>query len=213
MFHLKKYQKSSTQEVIASVERFNVTLEEGLNDAQIALRQKQKLTNKTKKQSTKSYFRIIKDNVLTLFNILLFVIAGLLIYAGAYTSLFFLVILFLNMAIGLYQDIKARKLVEKLKIVISPDIEVIRNGQKIKINVDDIVLDDIIILSSGLQIPCDSEVLEGLVNVDESLLTGESKAIKKEKGDELFAGAYIRSGSCYAKKRNRKNLEDPNQKF
>ena len=199
MFHLKKYQKSSTQEIIASVERFNVALEEGLNDAQIALRQKQKLTNKTKKQSTKSYFRIIKDNVLTLFNILLFVIAGLLIYAGAYTSLFFLVILFLNMAIGLYQDIKARKLVEKLKIVISPDIEVIRNGQKIKINVDDIVLDDIIILSSGLQIPCDSEVLEGLVNVDESLLTGESKAIKKEKGDELFAGAYIRSGSCYAK--------------
>lgn len=199
MCHFQKYQKQSTQELIASVERFDVAIDQGLNDSQIEIRQKQKLTNKTKKQSTKSYFRIIKDNVLTLFNILLFVIAGLLIYAEAYSSLFFLVILFLNMGIGLYQDIKARKLVEKLKIVISPDIEVIRNGQKIKINVDEIVLDDIIILSSGLQIPCDSEVLDGLVNVDESLLTGESKAIKKEKGDFLFAGSYIRSGSCYAK--------------
>ncbi len=199
MFNLKKYQKLSTQEIIASVDRFDAKLDEGLNDEQVLLRQKQKLANKTKKQATKSYFRIIRDNVLTLFNILLFVIAGLLIYAGAYSSLFFLVILFLNMAIGLYQDIKARRLVEKLKIVISPDIEVIRNGQKIKINVDDIVLDDIIILSSGLQIPCDSEVLEGLVNVDESLLTGESKAIRKDKGDVLFAGSYIRSGSCYAK--------------
>ena len=153
MCHFQKYQKQSTQELIASVERFDVAIDQGLNDSQIEIRQKQKLTNKTKKQSTKSYFRIIKDNVLTLFNILLFVIAGLLIYAEAYSSLFFLVILFLNMGIGLYQDIKARRLVEKLKIVISPDIEVIRNGQKIKINVDEIVLDDIIILSSGLQIP------------------------------------------------------------
>ncbi len=199
MNFLTKKQKISTIQQIESVERFNKSLDTGLNDEEINIRKEQRLTNKTKKASTKSYPRILLDNVFTFFNILLFVIAALLIYTANYSSLFFLVILFCNMAIGLFQDIKARRLVDKLKIVISPNIEVIRNGIKTTINVDDIVLDDIIILSSGLQIPCDCKIIEGRVTVDESLLTGESKALEKKAEDLLFAGSYIRSGDCYAR--------------
>lgn len=199
MNFLIKKQKLSTIQQIESVERFKKSINTGLSDEEVNIRKEQKLTNKTKKASTKSYPRILLDNVFTFFNILLFVIAALLIYTANYSSLFFLVILFCNMAIGLFQDIKARRLVDKLKIVISPNIEVMRNGIKTTINVDDIVLDDIIILSSGLQIPCDCKIIEGRVTVDESLLTGESKALEKKVEDLLYAGSYIRSGDCYAR--------------
>ena len=184
----------------------------GLNDEQIQKRIDQKLTNKKPKHVTKSVFKIIYDNLVNFFNILLFSIAALMIVAQLPISSFlFLGILILNIGIGLFQDFKARHLVSKLEVVASPKVKVIRNGQEILINSEDVVLSDIVIISSGEQIVVDGEIVEGQIEANESLLTGESNEIKKEVGSEVFSGSFVVSGNakmrvtrvgkqCYAEK-------------
>ena len=116
---------------------------------------------------------------------------------GLYKNLYFLVVLIPNIIIGLTQDIKSRKLMGKLKVLTSPKVTVVRNGKEEVINSADVLLDDIIILKSSAQIPCDGEVVEGSVTVDESLLTGESDKIRKQVGDTVYSGSYVVSGTCY----------------
>lgn len=180
-------------EIIRYSPKFNL----GLNSDQVKERQTNKLDNKTKLVVGKSYWEIIFTNVLSLFNITLFIIAGVMIAFKLYTSLFFLVVLIPNILVGLYQDIKARILMGKLKVMTSPKVVVIRSGDRRTIKSQDVLLDDVLLLKSAAQIPVDGIVLEGSVMVNESLLTGESDNIRKEVGDTVYSGSYVVSGECY----------------
>lgn len=183
----------------SNVERFNPSVEDGLNDEQIKIRQEQKLTNKTKMVVGKSYLEIILTDVFSFFNILLFIIAGLMIYGEYYTGLFFLAILIPNILIGLFQDLRARYLMGKLRLLTEPRSQVIRDGKKIEISSKDVVLDEIIFIETSSQIVVDGIVLEGSLMVNESLVTGESNNIYKQKGDKVLSGSYVTSGRAYIK--------------
>lgn len=148
---------------------------------------------------TKSTASIIKGNICTLFNFLNFVIAILLFAAGAYSNMLFIGIIILNIIIGIFQELKAKKLVDELSILNRPSVHVIREGKEESIGMEDVVKDDIIVLKSGDQICNDSKVIEGTLEMNESLLTGESDAIVKKKGSMLLSGSSVISGKALAK--------------
>lgn len=163
-----------------NIERFKAALDTGLTSEQVENRKKQKLYNKTTKQTTKTYFEIIKSNVLTFFNILLTIIAIAEILVGnAEGIVAFMTVMVLNMIIGLVQDIRAKRLVEKLKLSVEPTVKVIRDGEIKDIPTGELVLDDIFFLETGKQISVDAIVVDGELEVDESIITGESLTIKK----------------------------------
>ena len=147
---------------------------------------------------TKSKKQIIRENVLTLFNLLNFIIAGLLFAVGAYTNMIFIAIIILNIVIGIAQEYKAKKLVDELSILNRPAIKVRREGEDQEIELKDIVKGDIVILESGSQICNDSIVTSGSLEVNESLLTGESDPVIKEAGSTLYSGSSVISGKAYA---------------
>ncbi len=175
----------------------------GLTSAQVEERRLAHLTNKKKKQHSKSYWKILFDNVCNPFNLLLFVIMGVMIWARvSFSHYIFAVVLFANVIIGLYQDIHARKLTEKLKVLSDDKAIVIRDGSEQAILVDDIVLSDILVLKQGNEVPADGVVRSGAIAVDESMLTGESRSLKKGPGEEVFSGSYIKSGNCLVEVRH-----------
>ena len=179
-------------------EHFPLDTENGLTSAQVLERQQNNLINKTKKHVTKSYFKIVYENVVNFWNLLLFAIAAMMIVARLEIQNFaFLVILFFNIAIGLYQDIRARKLLDKLKVVSAPKVSVLRDGKIQSITADKLVLSDIIELRQGSQIVCDGSVVKGFIEVNESLLTGESVNILKNVGDAVYSGSFATSGCAY----------------
>ena len=187
-----------------NIERFNADLNQGLSEERVLLRKKQKLVNKSKKAFGKSYAEIIVSNVFSFFNVLLYVIAGVMIYfAVRYNDIkmifgmFFMIVLLANTIIGLYEDIKARYLLGKLRLITQPKATVIRNGQQIVIDVQDIVLDDIVLIEKDTQIGVDGIVLQGEVGVNESFITGESVNVFKGPGKEVFSGTFVASGSAY----------------
>ena len=176
--------------------RFQPDVNIGLLSSQVASRQQDGLVNKTKKHYSKTYGQIFKDNFLTLFNILLIVIGIALIAVGEWTKCLFLLVLALNVGIGLFQDIRAKLTIDKLRLVTAPNAEVIRDAREMTIPSDQIVLDDILVLSQGRQISADAIVRSGVVEINESLLTGEAIAVKKKKGDLVYAGSYVTSGTA-----------------
>ncbi len=171
----------------------------GLSEKQVLNRIEKGQVNKLDDDKTRSNWEIIRDNVFTLFNLFNVLIAIALLYVGAYTNLFYMAIIILNCAIGIYQEIHARNLVKKLSVLKESKVKVLRDGKEQEILVDEIVLDDVVLLEMGSQIVADSVVLEGEMEVNESLLTGESDAIFKQKGDSLLSGSYVVSGKCLAK--------------
>lgn len=172
---------------------------QGLSSKEVQERVNKGQTNKTILVVGKSVWEIIASNFLSLFNIVLYVVAGLLIYAQQWTSLFFMVILLANVVIGLIEDLYARHLMKKTKIMTRANFKVLRNKKEIEIKSDDIVIDDIIIIREGEQIPVDGEVVDGIINVNESQLTGESKTIDKNVGDKVYSGSFVTGGYCYIK--------------
>ena len=195
----KKNKKSKKQKEEIAVERFKVDVKKGLTKEQVALRQQQGLTNKKENKNVKTYKSIFFSNICTFFNLLCFLVAGALISVQAYSNLVFLLIIVANILIGIIQEIKAKKTVEKISLVTAPTALAIRDGIRQDVNVNDVVLDDILYFSLGKQICTDCIVDEGEAEVNESLLTGESHAIKKKKGDILYSGSFISSGKCFAK--------------
>lgn len=136
---------------------------------------------------------------MTLFNFLNFAIAVCLLFVGAYSNLAFLAIIIVNMSIGIFQEIHARNLVQKLSIVAKENVHVVRNGVQQEIDTKELVMEDIVIISAGEQVPSDMEVIDGKVEANEALLTGESDLIEKEIGDTLLSGSFIVSGQAYAR--------------
>ena len=190
------------------VERVSADIKTGLNSEEVETRIAAGLINKTKMIAGKTYWEILRTDVFSFFNIMLFTIAGFIIFANCmdqfssthwYSGLFFTIVLACNIIIGLYQDLKAKHLMSKLKVITTSACKVIRNGEAIEIQPSEIVLDDILLITAGEQIPSDSTLLEGSVFVNESMLTGESLNVSKKVGDTLYSGSYLTSGTCYAR--------------
>lgn len=179
------------------IERINPNYLEGLNDSQVSERIEAKLVNKTKSAYGKSYKEIVFTNLFSFFNVLLYIIAGFMIFAGHYSGLFFLAILIPNILIGLIQDLRARRTVAKLKLLSSSKITVIRNGNEEQVDSSEIVLDDIIKLRNSDPVPTDGKVVYGTLAVNESMLTGESANVYKKEGDDVLSGSYVTSGTAY----------------
>ena len=176
---------------------FPLDLENGLTAEQVQQRNIEGLINRIPKHVSKSYWKIIVDNVLNFFNVLLIFIAVLMIIANVEITAFgFLFILIVNIIIGLYQDIHARHLVDKLRVVSYPMVRVLRDGKIIEIPANQIVLSEIIKIDLGDQIVCDGTVMSGSAEVNESMLTGESVGVAKEAGTKLYSGSYVTSGHC-----------------
>ena len=182
--------------VVKEVERVEVSVEEGLSSSQVKERVDANLVNTTQVKTTKSYFSIIVKNVFTFFNVLCFGIAILLMCVGSWPNVGFVVIFLANLIIGLVQEIKAKRTVDKIALIKIPQVEVVRDKQKTTIPTEQVVVDDIIYFEIGKQICADCVVLDGEANVNESLLTGESVAVKKQKGDRVLAGSFVVSGKC-----------------
>ncbi|MBS6676885.1 MAG: HAD-IC family P-type ATPase [Clostridiales bacterium] len=148
---------------------------------------------------TKSRGRIVRENVLTLFNGLNFLIAGLLFAVGAYSNMLFIAIIILNILIGIAQEFKAKKLVDELSVLNRPKVFVRREGEDIQVDPEEIVKDDLILLESGRQVCNDSVVVSGNFEMNESLLTGESGGVVKAPGDGLYSGSFVITGKGLAK--------------
>ncbi|HFK2835989.1 cation transporter E1-E2 family ATPase [Enterococcus faecalis] len=176
-----------------------VDLKKGLSTEEVAKQKELGLQNNYEENVAKSTKDIIFDNVMTLFNFLNFAIAVCLLFVGAYSNLAFLAIIIVNISIGIFQEIHARNLVQKLSIVAKENVHVVRNGVQQEIDTKELVMEDIVIISAGEQVPSDMEVIDGKVEANEALLTGESDLIEKEIGDTLLSGSFIVSGQAYAR--------------
>ena len=170
----------------------------GLSEKEVLRRQKSAQGN-LPQSITKSRKKIIYDNVCTLFNFLNLLIAVMLFSVKAYSNLVFIGIIVLNVLIGIAQEWKAKKLVDELSILNRPVVSVRREGKNQQVSLEDVVKGDVLVLESGSQICNDSVVIEGGIEVNESLLTGESDAVIKQIGAELFSGSFVISGKAYAK--------------
>lgn len=184
---------------IVDIERFEPEIEKGLSPEQVELRRSQKLVNIVKDKYSKTYLNIFATNIFTYFNLICIAVAICLIFVKALADALFMVIISSNILIGIYQEIRAKITIEKLKLLNEPCANVVRNGEYKDISIKEVVLDDIIVFSAGKQICTDCIIKSGHVEVNESLLTGESDLISKTVGDILYSGSFIVAGSCYAK--------------
>lgn len=177
------------------VKRFFAFANEGLSSAQVQERIEQGLVNKTGKKYSKSYRSIFVGNICTFFNLLCVLVAIALAIGHAPIPQFtFVPIYLINVTVGIIQEIRAKRKIDKLTILSSPTAKAVRNGKKVDILVEEIVMDDILILSAGQQVPADCIAVEGTAELNESLLTGESVPIKKDDGDFIYAGSFVASG-------------------
>ena len=179
--------------------RYNPDPELGLSEQQVQEHRMHGWRNESVEPPSKTNKEIVHDNLFTYFNLIFLILAILLIIVGSFRSLTFLPVIIINTLIGIYQEIKAKKILSKLTVLNAPRATVIRDGKKQKIDAEDLVLDDIVIFKAGDQVCADAEVCSGEVNVNESLLTGESDEIVKKKGKHLMSGSFIVSGQCHAR--------------
>lgn len=191
--------KTDNSEKSKTVYRYTPEPNWGLNDNQVAERLKIGLSNKLPSDDQNSISKIIAKNVFTYFNLIFFIFAIALMVEKSYNHLAFLGVIFSNTIIGIVQEVRSKKILGKLNLVTAPVSKVIRNGAETVIKSDELVLDDIIVLETGNQIPADATVCSGEVFVNESLVTGEADEIRKGKGDNLLSGSFVISGSCRAR--------------
>ena len=185
---------------LAGVERFKVDPTKGLSQEQVDTRVSQGLVNNSPTKYSKTYKSIFFGNICSVFNLLCIVCAVALALAHApYTQYFFVFIFLCNITISIIQEIRAKRMIDKLSILSSSTAKVLRGGNPVDLPVEQIVIDDVLILSAGQQVPADCTVLMGNAEFNEALLTGESVAIKKNKGDALFAGSFVASGQVAAR--------------
>lgn len=173
-------------------------IETGLKEKEVLERINKNQINHDTTIKTKSIKDIFKTNICTLFNFLNFFLALIIILVGSYKNLLFLGTILCNTAIGIFQEIKSKKTIDKLSLISERTSKVLRDSKEIIIPTIDIVKDDILILEIGNQIVTDSIVVEGEIEVNESLITGEIDPIKKTKGDTLLSGSFVISGNCKA---------------
>jgi len=182
------------------VNRYNPDMNKGLTTDEVEARMLAGFYNKIKKGSTKSIPGIIFTNLFTFFNLLMFGIAAWLITAKApVTNFFFLGTITANILIGIIQEIKAKRIIDKLSVVSAPTAVVVRDAMECEIKLQEVVIDDILVLRSGKQIPADAIMIsDEPVEVNEALLTGEADPVLKNKGDLLYSGSFVVAGTVKA---------------
>ena len=171
----------------------------GLTDEEVRQRVEEGLTNRADISTDKTTKEIVISNVFTYFNLIFLVITILLIMVGSFRNLTFLPIIIGNTVIGIVQEIRAKKTLEKMSLLNAPRADVIRNGSVKQISTDELVKDDVILLTAGKQICADAVVISGNIQVNESLLTGEADEVEKTEGSTLMSGSFVVSGECYAR--------------
>lgn len=174
-------------------------LPQGLSWEEVTDRLQLGMYNTVKEKSGKSYLKIISDNLFTFFNLIWAVITAVLIMVKSYGSLTFLIVVLLNLFVAIIQESRAKAAVEKLSLSTDPRATAVRNGELVHISSKDIVLDDVIKIEIGRQVPSDGIVISGLCEANESMLTGESVPIKKQPGDRVLAGSFLVSGCVFVK--------------
>ena len=171
----------------------------GLTDEEVRQRVEEGLTNRADISTDKTTKEIVISNVFTYFNLIFLVITILLIMVGSFSNLTFLPIIIGNTVIGIVQEIRAKKTLEKMSLLNAPRADVIRNGSVKQISTEELVKDDVILLTAGKQICADAVVISGNIQVNESLLTGEADEVEKTEGSTLMSGSFVVSGECYAR--------------
>lgn len=168
----------------------------GLTNEQVKQRIEEGKVNANENPNTRTYKQIVLENTLTFFNFLNLVLLVLVLVVGSFKNSMFVMIIIINTVIGIIQEIRAKKTIDKLAILTESKAVVLREGKKWSISTEKLVLDDLIFLKTGDQIPADAKVLEGSLEVNESLLTGEADNLSKNVGDELFSGSFVTSGEA-----------------
>lgn len=181
------------------MERIAADPQSGLSAEQVRRRFAQGADNYKVESSTLSVSEIVRSNICTYFNLVFAVIAVLLAIVGAWSDMLFLPIIVANTCIGIIQEVHSKKVLDKLSILNAPHAVVIRDGKRQEIPADQLVLDDIVEFSAGSQIPADAKVVSGELQVNESLITGESDEIEKREGDSLLSGSFVVSGKACAR--------------
>jgi len=181
------------------VERFNPDPKQGLTSQQAARLLQSGHGNAAPDPNVKTTGQIVRENILTFFNLVFVVLAVLLVLAGAFTDMAFLGIAVINSLIGIFQQLKSRATLSKLNLVAEAKVKVVRDGRLGAVPVHKLVREDIVELGAGDQIPADGPVVSGSVQVNEALLTGEADAITKNPGDPLLSGSFVVSGKCRAR--------------
>lgn len=183
---------------LSDVGHFSPDKDEGLTLDQVALRQEQGFVNVDNTRRGKSVLGIVLSNLFTFFNVVYIVITVILCVSGLADQCSYLPVVIANTAIAMIQEIKSKLTLDKLNLITEPRVKVVRNKEIAEIAVSELVIDDIVYLSSGEQISADSVVLDGFVEVNEAILTGESDSVSKRAGDTLYAGSFVVSGNCTA---------------
>ena len=168
----------------------------GLSAEEVQERIEKGQVNLASTVKTKSVGRIFRDNICTLFNLINVLLFVMLILVGSYKNLLFIGVVLTNTVIGIVQEIRSKRIVDSLTILTDSKVTVVRDGERLALAKERLVLDDIILLSRGAQVPADCIVIEGECMANESLLTGESDRIAKRPGDELLSGSFLSGGQC-----------------
>lgn len=171
----------------------------GLSSAEVEQRIRENQVNVDVSVKTRSIKQIFYENIVTLFNAINVILASFVLITGSYKNMLFMLVIVLNTAIGIFQEIRSKRTTDRLSIIAASKATVIRDGKRSEIPLDEIVLDDLIVLGRGDQIPSDSVVVAGSCDVNESLLTGESKLVPKRIDSELMSGSFVNAGSVTAK--------------
>ena len=195
----RKQKTEEKQEQRIPTTRYQPDYKKGLTSQQVQEHYLHGWTNKAVDPPSKTTKEIVYENVFTYFNLIFVVLAVLLCLVGSFRNLTFLPVIIANTLIGIIQEIRAKQVLDKLTMLNAPKALVVRNGKKTEINAEELVLDDIVIFKAGDQVCADAEVCAGEVQVNESLLTGESDEITKRSGSKLMSGSFIVSGQCHAR--------------
>lgn len=179
--------------------RVEASPEQGLTKEQVEDRIARGAVNHAVESASKSKKEIICSNIFTYFNLIFFIIAVLLIVVGSFRDLTFLPVIIANTAIGIFQELRSKKVLDELTILNAPKNTVLRDGREETVPAEELVLDDILLLKAGSQIPADATVVSGEVLVNEALITGEADQIQKKNGDTLLSGSFVASGECRAR--------------
>lgn len=179
--------------------RYTPDADMGLTDEQVQNRAQQNLFNYDTTVPTKSVGTIIRENLCTIFNLINGILALAVLSVGSYKNMLFMGVVLSNLFIGIVQEIRAKRTIDRLSLLHAAKATVIRNGRPLEIPIQQIVLDDVLLLQNGNQAVVDMIVLTGQCEVDESFITGEAEAIYKKAGDTILAGSIVVSGSCKAR--------------
>lgn len=182
--------------------RYTPDYRKGLTSQQVQEHRLHGWTNIAVDPPAKTTKDIIRENTFTYFNLIFAVLGVLLCLVGSFRNLTFLPVVIINTMIGIIQEVRAKNVLEKMNMLHAPHAKVVRDGKLFQVDSEDLVIDDIVIFRAGNQICADAVVVAGEVQVNESLLTGESDEVTKRKGDHLMSGSFVVSGQCHSRLEN-----------